>query len=156
MKQIQLTQNVWATIDDDDYERVSQYKWYAQKNTTGGYYALRGVIERGKSKKIFMHQFIMGSMPGCEVDHINRNKLDNRKVNLRFATRSQNMINRTKYKNNTSGHKGVHFRTDNRKWIAYICIDNKLKRLGSFQNMDEAISAREQAVAKRYGAFGDS
>lgn len=104
MKQILLTQGKVALVDDEDFERVNQYKW--QYSPAGKGYAKRGKqIKLGfwkyKVITILMHRYIMGvenEPRGVEIDHINRNPLDNRKANLRVCDRSINMRNRLPYK----------------------------------------------------------
>lgn len=89
MKEIQLTRGKVAIIDDDDYDRVSTFRWNWDSR-----YAKRTVWFNGKCKTIMMHSFIMGCpMKGLVTDHINRNKLDNRKSNLRICTQKENMDN---------------------------------------------------------------
>ena len=86
MKEIPLTRGKFALVDDEDYEWLSQWKWYC--STTG--YAVRGC----KNRILYMHREIAKTKPGMLTDHINRNKLDNRKENLRFCSHRENMKNR--------------------------------------------------------------
>jgi hypothetical protein len=81
-----------------------------------------------------------------EIDHINRNSLDNRVENLRWATRSQNTANRVKFKNSSSIYKGVSFYKPSNKWNSYICKDNKLKHLGRFNTELEAFDCRQKYI----------
>ena len=86
-------------IDEDDYERIMQYKWKIRKSKAEeGYFYFRACLRKvkGKQQMITLHRFIMRCTPDetRDVDHINRNTLDNRKCNLRFATKSENMRNR--------------------------------------------------------------
>lgn len=94
-KFIPLSQNKWAFVDDDDYEELSKYKWHYSRNGNGDEgYAVRGVYENGKCiKKIRMHREIMNYEGGLIVDHINGKRLDNRKINLRICTSSENSLN---------------------------------------------------------------
>ena len=94
-----------SLVDDDDYEELSKYKW-----TMGTNYGYRKEIFNGKTKNMFIQHKIMGkAQPGYVLDHINRNKLDNRKENLRFITIQQNKINSTVRRDCKSGYKGVTF-----------------------------------------------
>lgn len=88
---------------------------------------------------------------GSKYDHVNKNKLDNRKSNLRVATHQENCRNRPKQTNNTSGVTGVGLTAG--KWYARIWIDGKLKHLGLFENKEDAIKARLNAEATYFGAF---
>lgn len=149
MKTIQLTQNKITIIDDEDFELISQYKWYY-----GNRYALSGSKIKGKQCTVYMHRLVMNAQEGDEVDHINLDKLDNRKLNLRFCTRSGNMQNSKKHKNNTSGHKGVYWNKYAKKWRAQIVLNYKLIYLGYFKNIEDAVDAYAKASKKYHKEFG--
>jgi hypothetical protein len=105
-------------ISDEDQALVSQYTWYL---TSHGYMATRAKQNSpvGKPKQlIYMHRLIMG-LPEQEIDHINRDKLDNRRENLRLADRVIQTNNCNISKNNKSGINGVSFSKHRQKWIAY-------------------------------------
>ena len=85
----------------------------------------------------------MGKKAGYEIDHINRDVLDNRKTNLRFVTHSQNIINAKIQSNNKSGHKGVSWAKHMNKWRAQIKDNGKTKHLGYFLNIKDAIKIRK-------------
>ena len=91
-KKIELSKGKCALVDNEDYERLMQYKWCASK-TKIGYYSIRKDYTSGKQKTILMHRIIMDCPKGMIVDHINHNALDNRKENLRICTNSQNLMN---------------------------------------------------------------
>lgn len=108
--------------------------------------------ENGKYRRI--HRKIMGNPNGMVIDHINRNKSDNRKCNLRICTDAQNRRNTGISKNNTSGHKGVRRSSRSRgTWEAYISNDGRILHLGTFIRIEDAIKAREEAEIKYYGDF---
>lgn len=92
-----IMSNGECLIDKEDYEVVSQFKWYI---------ASHGYVRRS-SDKIYLHRFLMGSPEKLTVDHINRNKLDNRKSNLRICTQKENNRNRSKFKDKSSTYLGV-------------------------------------------------
>lgn len=142
MKQIPLTQNKFAIVDDEDFDFLSKYKWYF---TNSGYAC-------HSAKKELMHCLIMGN-PIEDIDHINRNRLDNRKSNLRLATRSQNLFNRPKQKNNKSGFKGVTFDKYRLKWIAQCCLNGKLHHLGRFEWKKDAAEAYNKFVSEQVGEY---
>jgi len=94
MKEIELSQGFKALVDEEDYPAVSQYKWSVMRHKGNNYYALRMEKINGRNKVVLMHRFILGKIPeGYEVDHINRNGLDNRRSNLRIVTRQENLAN---------------------------------------------------------------
>src|SRR5690242_11721427 len=121
MKSIPLSRGLVALVDDEDYESLSGFNWFAQ-HISGKDYATRRVGEY----TILMHRQIMGLRYGDEreVDHKESSKtLDNRRSNLRIAEHIQNMYNRGKNKNNTSGFKGVSWIARRGKWLAQICAN---------------------------------
>ena len=151
---IKLTRGQIAIIDQDDYKAISQFKWQAHYDPSlGQYYAVD--TRWHKEKKVYytarMHREIMNCPNGMEVDHINGNKLDNRKCNLRICTRTQNMHNRKKYKNSTNNYKGV-FR-HGEKWRASIMANRKKHYLGVFETEIEAYKAYQVASKKYHGEF---
>ena len=89
--------------------------------------------------------FMTGDWPEIEIDHIDRNKSNDKWSNLRQATRSENAINRNLCKSNTSGIKGVYWYSRTKMWMANIGVDSKLIHLGYFHTKDEAIAARKFA-----------
>jgi len=153
MKTIKLTQGKFAIVDDDMFEFLNQWKWYFD---THGYAARRQYIigKKGKSKKLYIHRVIMNNPKNMKVDHINGDKLDCRKENLRVCSHSLNLANRGKTIKNTSGFKGVGFRKDRNKWRAYIKVDYKYIHLGDFSNVSEAAIAYNKASEKYFGEFG--
>jgi hypothetical protein len=136
MKKIPLTRGKSAIVDDDDFEYLSQWKWWY---TTRGY-----AVRQDKGKHIPMHRLINKTPAGFDTDHINRNKLDNRKENLRTVTRSQNFMNINPRKNNTSGCMGVQ-RCAKGGWMARITLDYKRIYLGHFKDFKDAVNARKKA-----------
>lgn len=102
--------------------------------------------------------YMFGEYPECVVDHINRNRADDRIINLRLATTSQNIINSAIRVNNTSGHKGVYFYKKRAirgwpAWWAYITCKGVRNSLGYFYTKEDAVSAREKAELSMFGEF---
>ena len=97
-----------------------------------------------------MHRLIINAPPDRLVDHINRDKLDNRCSNLRLVDFSINIMNRGRQRNNSSGYTGVQYRKDRQKWIVLIGLNGKYRRLGSFDTPEEASAAYEQAKRELY------
>jgi hypothetical protein len=130
-----------AIISASDYERVAKWKWSLSRKNG---YACRNHWDGKKYKKMYMHRYLMDTPDGMDTDHINRNKLDNRRCNLRVVDRSANNFNTPPPKNNTSGHKGVSFFKPAKLWRAYIRHQSEPRRieLGYFKTKEEAIAAR--------------
>jgi len=148
-KEIPLTQGKVAIVDDEDFERLSQYKWcYA---TVG--YAVRFEQVNGKRRGVFMHRQIMQPPKDLEVDHINGDKLDNRRSNLRIVTRQQNRFNERPRKGTSSKYKGVSWYKQTRRWEAYIKINGKKKRIGYFNDEIEAALAYDRAARELFGEY---
>lgn len=123
-------------FDLEDYDKIKNHSWNEDRN---GY-----ICTRIKNKSIKLHRFVLSATQ--IVDHINHNKKDNRKCNLRECTPSQNAMNRT----NT---KGIFFNKSVNKWQAQIQINKKRIYLGIFINKQEAIDARKKAEEKYFGEF---
>ena len=134
-------------FDLEDYGKIKDYCWSECIDTNGYHYVC--TWDSNLEKIIKMSHLIIGK----NYDHINRNPMDNRKLNLRFATHSENMKNRKRFKNNTSGITGVYFHKNKFKWEARISNNGKVTCLGSFNNKDEAIRARLKAELEYYGEF---
>ena len=143
---IPLTKGLFAVVDKCDYERLSQYKWFA-KRCGHSWYAARGL----KGRTYFMHWGVLGRKEGFITDHINGNGLDNRRENLRFATQSENRRNRRKWQG--KNYKGVRYREDMKKWEALIRVDGKLKSIGYFDRAIEAARAYDRAALEHFGEF---
>jgi len=131
------TKNIPILVDNEDYELLNQYNW----TVTLGYAVRHGKVN-GKYKTIYMHRFINNTPDGLETDHINRDKLDNRKCNLRSASKSLNNFNKNIQSNNSSGIRGVNWYKRVNKWRAYIKKDNINIHLGYFNTLAEAIKVR--------------
>ena len=95
----------------------------------------------------------MNAPKGMSVDHINGNKLDNRKSNLRICTHAENLRNLKKAKNNTSGFKGVSWYSKSKKWRAVITFGGKYHHLGLFVKKQDAIDAYNQKAKEYFGQF---
>lgn len=152
MKYINITQGYKVIVDDEDYEHLNQWHWQIAKQ---GEYASRRFWNRETKtyKTITMHRYIMNIPKGKDVDHINGNGLDNRRSNLRLATRSENIRNSFKQSNNTSGFKGVTWHKHIKKWQAQGYINYKHKFLGYFKTKEEAALAYNEFAKKCYGEF---
>lgn len=150
MKEISLPRGVVTLVDDEDFELAKGFAWYV--HVIGYAYC---DIWRPKRKGILLHRLIMGLEVGDrrQVDHINGNKLDNRRSNLRICTHAENMKNRKLHKNNKSGFKGVYWDNRSQRWRASIRTDGKVRRLGFFHSAESAFEAYKAAAIVYHGAF---
>ncbi len=146
MKKILLSKNTFVLVDDDDYEDLKKYKWFAEKRRHN-FYADRCVNHR-TNKREYMHRRIMKARKGQQVDHINGNGLDNRKVNMRLVGVGENQRNMRRAKNNTSGVTGVRWFARTRKWHAYIQVEGRQIHLGYHQTLQAAAEVRRRANEK--------
>lgn len=120
-------------------------------------YIKNGYIQIVENKtSIGLHRFIIDADRGSFVDHINGDRSDNRKCNLRICTRQENGANRVDNRNNKSGHRGVLWYNKNNKWMAYITVNWKRKHLGYFNNLEDAINARLVAEEMYFKDFAPS
>lgn len=135
MKKIQLGRTYhFAIVDDEDFEILTTRKWQINK---GGYCYRFLWKDRKYAGCVYMHRFLMG-FPELKVDHINRNKLDNRRSNLRIADDSLNAFNKSISPNNVTGYVGVSWDKRKNRWIARA----GKKVLGTFRDKDDAVSCR--------------
>ena len=134
-------------IDNDDFDRIKERHWTYSE----GYWSTYIKID-DKGTRVGMHTFIIQPKDGYVIDHVDRNRSNNRKYNLRQATVSQNSMNKTLRKNN-SGITGVRLDKRCNKWRAVITLNQKFIWLGEYTDKDDAIKARLLAEAKYFGDF---
>lgn len=150
MKRIKLTQNKWAVVDNEDYERVNQYKWCAYFHH-GNWYAVRWINKKPATQR--MHNFIMNCPKGLVVDHRNHNGFDNRRCNLRICTTAQNNMNQKLQRNTSSKYKGVSWYKRDKKWMAYIRLNGKRIYLGYYINEIDAAKTYDKKAKELFGKF---
>jgi hypothetical protein len=134
-----------TTIDAEDLPRVRDYRWNLHK---------KGYVVEGRGKRLsrLVMQDVLKNADGLEVDHIDHNKLNNRKSNLRICTTQQNLQNRKLQRNNKTGYKGVHL-TASGRYQARIGIDCEEIHLGCFDTAKEAAKAYNKAAMEHFGEF---
>ncbi len=135
----------YALVDYQDGDLVANHYWH--RSSTG--YAVATV---GR-KHLYMHRLILDAHHDVMVDHIDGNKLNNQRRNLRICTNSENMRNKLELKANKSGHRGVCRKKGHWKWTATIKVNTKNVHLGYFAKKEEAIAARIAAEQKYFGDF---
>ena len=134
-------------IDRTDYPLVSHYKWVA--NRAGYFLASTGQ----RDEHIFLHRLIMNPPAGLYVDHIDGDKSNCRRSNLRICTKTENNRNVGLTSNNQSGYKGVHWAADRGKWRAEITVDRDHIRIGSFDSAEEAARAYDEYALFCFGEY---
>ena|ERR1035437_5844174 len=152
---IPLSQNKFATIDAEDFQRVNQFKWTVSK--LGYPQAIINSYKKGQKHNkiltsIYLHRLIL-NFPKQSMDHIDNNKLNCQKSNLRLCTQKQNARNQSIKSSNTSGYKGVSWSKTMNKWEARINPDYKAMVLGYFNNKVSAAIAYDEAAKKHFGEF---
>jgi hypothetical protein len=148
-KKINLLNGGYALVDDADFNELSKYKWRDQGN---GYVQTSYYINRKRIRE-YMHRKITGAKTSEVVDHINHNKADNRRSNLRVCTSQLNAANTRIRKDNASGYKGVYLDKKRYKWIANIYVNKKCKYLGSFDSPHDAARIYNFWAVDIYGEY---
>lgn len=145
MKKILLSNGGFAIVDKEDFEYLNQWKW--TRHNAG--YAIRSIYKNGTR---FMHRQILNTPKGMETDHINGDRLDNRRENLRMATHQENCRNMRPLKNK-SGYKGVQWYKRDQRWVAFLTVNDKHIYLGYFDDPKDAAEAYNKGAKKYFGEF---
>jgi len=146
---IPLTRGYSALVDDADHALVNQSKWLY----VGSGYAGRFVTIDGKKKLLYLHRFLLNAQPDQRVDHINGDRLDCRRANLRLATTKQNVQNRRCATRSTSGKKGVCWHKGMRKWHVRITAKGTRLHLGYHDDLETAARLYDAAAKHFFGAY---
>ena len=151
-RSIELTRGYKTLVDDEDYDYLNQWNWFYLKafRSSDKFYAKANFVLNSKPKQLFLHRLIMNAPRHLDIDHINRNGLDNRKCNLRLCTTSQNCANKTAF-NKWSEYKGIM--KHRKAWVAAITVNNNRIYLGSFKTEIEAARAYNEKAKEFYGEF---
>lgn len=157
---IPLTRGYVATVDDEDYEWLSQFSWYLHRNaqlTTA--YAARSQrkheIKPGERRRtVFMHREVLGLAIGRTplADHKDHDGLNNQRSNLRICTEAQNHENQRKTRGR-SRYKGVYWEARKNKWMASIRVAGRTKYISLHTSEEQAGRAYDRAAAEHFGEF---
>ena len=137
-------------FDKEDYDKIKNYCWSITHNKKGGYVM---AYDSNLKKKIMLHRLIINCPPNMMVDHINHNKADNRKENLRLCNNQQNSMNHKISKRNTSGYTGVHWSNKSQKWESTLFENGNHHYLGRYDDIEEAVRVRREAELDYFGEF---
>lgn len=148
-KKIALPRGRFALVDDQDFERLSQYKWYY----VGKYAARKGCKALGEKNTIYMHREVLQTPDGLETDHVNGDGLDNRRENLRACTASENQRNRSVRVDSWSGFKGVQWSPKKNRWSVRITHNRRRLFVGDYDNLLDAARAYDTAAKDLFGDF---
>ncbi|MGL5440823.1 MAG: HNH endonuclease [Filifactoraceae bacterium] len=150
VKELILASGEIALIDSEDYDLVAKYKWYMHK----GGYAARSIKKNNRTITVFLHRRLVKASSKYVVDHINGDRLDNRKANLRIVTAQQNAFNRCRNVNKKSSvYKGVFWSKEKSLWLSLIKIDGKSIHLGYFNNEIDAACAYNEKAVELFGGY---
>lgn len=150
---IPLTKGYTAIIDACDVHLVSEFYWRAKEDGRRVYAARNVEIGKGKRRLMLLHRAITDAPKGSQVDHINRDGLDNRRCNLRVCTNTENQWNGGPRADNTSGFRGVTWHKQNKGWHARIRCRGKVYSLGVFRNPEDAHAAYCSARKELFGEY---
>jgi hypothetical protein len=139
-----------ALVDDEDYELVRHYSW---RLSSRGYAVAWTPGSAEERRLVYMHRLLTGVPDDLDVDHENRNKLDNRRFNLRWATTSQNIANRAKAEGCSSQYIGVSWDEGRQRWRAMVKKDGVAYNLGRFTDEEAAARARDRRALELFGKF---
>jgi len=151
MKEILLTQDKFAVVDDHWFDYLNQWSWQAAFEH-GHWYAVR--TENTPKKRIFrMHRVIMNTPRGIVTDHKDGDGLNNVESNLRNCTNKQNIQNQKISKRNTTGYKGVSWQKRTSKWVAQISINGRQSYIGLYAKIEDAAQAYDEKAREQFGEF---
>lgn len=132
-------------IDDDDFEYLKNFRFYIAKGYPAAYFNKQKNGARS-ARSLCVHRAILDIPKGFCADHINRNKLDNRKINLRIVSTKVNVLNSSLIINN-----GVKATESGKRFMATVCYNGKNKRIGTFDTREEAYEARKKFLNNLHG-----
>jgi hypothetical protein len=144
--------DLFAIVDEEDYERVSQHRWGVEKGKNT-FYALSRRKYETAGQNLRMHRLVVECPPDMLIDHRNGNGLDNQKQNLRICTNTQNMQNQRKQHRGSNTYKGAYWEPGRRRWRASIAVNGKTMHLGHYATEEEAARAYDRKAIELFGDF---
>jgi len=156
MKRISLTQGKEALVDDQDYAHLMQWRWHAVRSRKSFYAARKVRRLDGKQETIFMHREVAArcGQSWRQVDHRDRDSLNNQRSNLRAATTAENGANRGLRRNNRSGAVGVSWEPRRQKWWAVVSSHSgRVQRCFDVDDFDKAVAWRDAKAKELHGEF---
>ncbi len=155
MKRIPLTHGLFALVDDEDYDHLTQWYWSTVLSYTGGPAATRCrvKVDGPGPSNISMHRVIVGATPGQSVNHRDRDNLNNQRYNLRHCTFEQCRFNRKPHVGCTSRFKGIHWNKRWKKWQVRITYQGERTHLGGFNDEEEAARAYDKAALEMFDDY---
>ena len=141
-----------ALVDEQDHADLARHRW----SLCGykGSYAGRSVADAdGKYRTLYMHRAIMRATAGTQIDHANRDTLDNRRANLRFCTQALNNANSQPWKQPASGFRGVYWEKSKALWRVRICVNGMPKSCGYYRTAIEAAHVYDTVASAVFGEF---
>lgn len=151
MKEIMLSNGKhgeFTQVDDEDFEWANLYSWHKCR----GY--VSGAHRQGDTRTVYLHREIMGN-PDCQIDHIDGNRLNNQRSNLRRCTNQENQRNKKAQKNNTSGYKGVSWHKRDKIYEVNIRVDKKLIYLGRTDCLEDGAKLYDTFAKIYFGEFAN-
>lgn len=154
---VPLTRGKYALIDSADAAYVGQWNWCAWVGRDRKWYAVRTEHHGARSRTVRMHRVLLGDPPvEMDVDHRNGDSLNNRRSNIRLATRAQNAMNQRRSRVNTSGYKGVSWYARHGQWGVRIVVGGRTHFLGLYRDPAEAHAAYCEAAVRLHGEFANA
>lgn len=134
-------------FDKEDFNMISKYTWFLSK---------RGYMTTNiKRRPVTMHKLLLGNLKKLDIDHISRDRVDNRRCNLRVCTHQQNIFNQSKRSTNTSGFMGVSQMLRTGKYEAYVHYNNRKHYFGTYDSAIEAAKARDVGAKELFGEYAN-
>src|SRR5690606_5233426 len=143
--------NLYTIIDEQDAEAVQRHTWVplVRHGRSGTVYAKARIGQ----KTVLLHRFLMNPESGEYIDHIDGDGLNNQRRNLRVCSNSENLMNRGRNRNNTSGYKGVYWSKKDKSWVARLTVGGSVVWSGYYKDPIEAANAYDRKAREVCGEY---